>query len=240
MSMNKNKVIRNLSIIFIAVATILSSIIMYNKMTNTDAYKFKKEYESINGKKNKIGKKNRTVHISINNQIKYSNAKQIIKKIDKGETFVVYFGFSECPWCRSMIENLLEVSKKKNIDKIYYVNILNIRDEKILENGKVITKKKGDISYNKLVEKLSSVLSEYEIKDKDGNKIKTGTKRIYAPNLVAVVNGKVESMEDGISPHEKNPYKKLTKKINNESKKEIECLLKCLEKENVCVEKTSC
>ncbi len=240
MSMNKNNIAKSLTIIFVVIATILTSVALHQNITKTDSYKFKKEYESLNGKKGYGGKKHRSVHISLNNKVKYSSAKEIIKKIDKGDTFIVYFGFSECPWCRSVIENLLEVARKKEVKTIYYVDVLNIRDVKEIKNGKIVTTKKGDKSYHKLVEKLASVLSDYELEDKNGNKVKTGEKRIYAPNIVAVVNGKVEKMEDGISPHEKDPYMKLTKKINTESKKEIECLLKCMEKVNVCTSKVSC
>ena len=74
----------------------------------------------------------------------------------------------------------------------------------------------------------------------DNKEVKTGEKRIYAPNVVAVVNGKAEDLESGISKKEKDPYMKLTEKMNKESTKKFECLMKCLEKSNVCTAKTSC
>lgn len=210
------------------------------KYIDKDSYKFKKEYESINGKvRKKDGKKIRKVSININNPIKYSTAEEISKKIEKKDTFIVYFGFNDCPWCRSIIENLIEVAKEKELDKIYYVDIKDIRDEKILSDGKVGTKKEGSKGYMQLLEKLDNVLQDYKIQD-DDKEISTGEKRIYAPNIVAVVNGKAEELTDGISIKQKDAYMKLSKDINNESKKKIECIFKCLEKANTCVAKTTC
>ena len=65
---------------------------------NSDAYKFKEEYESINGKKNDYnGKKYRKLTIPDDNVFVYATCKDIIEKMDKHETFIVYFGFKECP-----------------------------------------------------------------------------------------------------------------------------------------------
>ena len=109
----------------------------------TDAQKFKKEYESINGKE-LYGQKARELSIPENNPFVYSNANEILEKIDNKETFIVYFGFKTCPWCRSVIEELINVAEENNIDKIYYVNVKNIRDVKeIDEDGKVKTTKEG-------------------------------------------------------------------------------------------------
>ena len=229
-------------LIIIVIAVIVGSVVAINyyNLTKTDGYKFKIEYEKLNGKKSKMGKKNRTVSIPAENPIVYATADDIVKKINKNETFLVYFGFSECPWCRSMIENLIEVTKKKHIREVYYVDVLNIRDIKEVKDGEVVTTKKGTNGYMKLLEQLDGVLSDYKLVDENGNRVEVNEKRIYAPNLVGIVNGKAEKLEQGISPREHDPYMKLTKKMNNESKKQIECVLKCMEKANVCTSQTSC
>lgn len=232
------KIILLIIIIVVIVGGVFA--INYYNLTKTDSYKFKEEYEKLNGKKSKSGKTNRSVSIPAVNPIVYASAEDIVEKIDKKETFLVYFGFSECPWCRSMIENLIEVTKEKNIKEVYYVDVLNIRDVKEIKDDKIITTKKGSKGYMKLLEKLDSVLADYELTDENDKKIETNEKRIYAPNIVGIVNGKAEKLEDGVSPKEDDPYMKLTKEINNESKKEIECVLKCMEKANVCTTKTSC
>lgn len=237
--MKKKSIVVIISLILLLV--IVGGISYINKIHSTDAYRFKKEYESLNGKKReKDGKTIRTVTIPKNNPIKYATAKDIIEKIDNKETFVVYFGFAECPWCRSIIENLIQAASNKNIDAIYYVNIENIRDIKEIKDGKVQTTKEGDKDYLTLLEKLDNILEDYQLEDENGKEISTGEKRIYAPNVVAVVNGHAEDLEEGISKKQTDPYMELTKEMNQESIKIFECLFKCLEKANVCTQKTSC
>ena len=175
----------------------------------------------------------------IDNPIKYATAKDIVDMMDNKKTFIVYFGFNDCPWCRSVIENLISVAKEKNIDTIYYVDIKNIRDEKNVVDGEIVTKKEGSKAYMKLVKKLDNVLDDYVITTDDKD-FQVGDKRIYAPNIVAIVNGKAEELTDGISSKQDDAYMELTDKMNNESKKKIECIFKCLEKANVCTAKTTC
>lgn len=237
--MKKKNIIIIVSIIIIVLA--IGGFTYISKVHSTDAYQFKKEYESLNGKNRESdGKKIRSITIENKNPMKYATAKEIVSKIDKKETFVVYFGFAECPWCRSVIGNLIEAANNKNIDTIYYVDIQNIRDIKEVENGEVKTTKEGNKAYLQLLEKLDNVLGEYIIEDEDGKEVDTEEKRIYAPNIVAVVNGKAEDLEEGISKKQVDPYMKLTKEMNQESIKTFECLFKCLEKANVCTQKTSC
>ena len=114
-----------------------------------DSEKFKEEYESQNGKKSKSGKENRKVSISEDNPFVYTTAEEISKKMDNKETFIVYFGFSTCPWCRSIIEELIKCAKDSKVDKIYYVDVLDIRDTKeIDEEGNIKTTKEGTRGYN--------------------------------------------------------------------------------------------
>ena len=196
----------------------------------TDAYKFKEEYEKENGKTSKNNKTIRSVSIPEDNPIIYKNAEDISKMIDNGDTFIVYFGFSTCPWCRSIVEELIKCAKDNKIDKIYYVDILNIRDEKELdENGNIKTTKNGTKGYNELLDKLKLVLSDYTLKNDNGEEISTDEKRIYAPNIVAVVNGEAEKMDDGISDELKDPYQELTSKMKKETYNKFNCLFKCLE-----------
>ena len=49
--------------------------------------------------------------------------------MDNNETFVVYFGFADCPWCRSVLPTLLDVADDLKIDKIYYVDVKEIRNK---------------------------------------------------------------------------------------------------------------
>lgn len=204
----------------------------------TDAYKFKEEYESLNGEKSQSGKLYRSLNISSSNKMKYSSAKEIVEKINNDESFIVYFGFAKCPWCRSMIENLLSLAKEYDVD-IYYVDVLEIRDTMEVVDGKVKTTKEGDKNYMKLLDLLSDVLSDYSL-EVDGVKYETNEKRIYAPNVVTVVQGKAEKMNEGISKDLKDPYGKITDKMKKESKKQLECNFKCLEKAGICTKPNAC
>ena len=201
------------ALIAVALAGVLFGFLyFFNKDKNTDAYKFKKEYESLNGKRSESGKTYRTLNISKNNRIKYSTAKEIVEKIENNETFIVYFGFAKCPWCRSMVENLLDLADEYDTD-IYYVDVLDIRNTIELKDGRVVTTKKGDKYYLKLLLKLDNVLSDYVLETENKNELNTGEKRIYAPNVVAVVQGKAEKMVEGVSTDLKDPYGTITNKM---------------------------
>lgn len=94
---------------------------------NTDAIKFKEEYESLN-------KDNKYLNIIIkeNNPIRYSNQEEIIDIINN-KTGIIYLGSPDSNWCRSAITVLLEAAKQTGIGVIYYLNINEIKDNKILE-----------------------------------------------------------------------------------------------------------
>ncbi len=200
----------------------------------TDALKFKEEYEKQNGVKNeKYNVTTRTLNIPEDNPMVYATAEEIIKMIDNKETFVVYFGFSDCPWCRSVIEELINVANDLNVEKVYYVDVKELRDVKELdENNNVVTTKEGDEHYMKLLEKLDSVLDDYTLTDKDGNEVSAGEKRIYAPNVVGVANGKPTELETGESEKLTNPYDELTDEMRTETYNKLKCVFKCLEEKD--------
>lgn len=204
-----------------------------------DSEKFKEEYESQNGKKSKSGKENRKVSIPEDNPFVYTTAEEISKKMDNKETFIVYFGFSTCPWCRSIIEELIKCAKDSKVDKIYYVDVLDIRDTKELdEDGTIKTTKEGTKGYNELIDKMSNVLSDYTTTTEEGEEISLEEKRIYAPNVIAVVNGKATKLEEGISEELKDPYMELTEEMKKYTYNSFKCIFKCLEEaETVCTSK---
>ena len=201
----------------------------------TDAEKFKEEYESVNGKEI-YEKKARKISISKNNPFIYKNAKDIVEMMEQDETFLVYFGFNTCPWCRSVIEELIHVAEDNKIEKIYYVDVKDIRDIKeVNEKGKIETTKEGTKAYYELLEKMDSVLDDYTLTN-DDEEISANEKRIYAPNVVAVVNGKAKEMSTGTPDSLKDPYQELTEEIRKDIYNEFKCIVKCInnEKKNVC------
>lgn len=230
--------------ILIVVAVLIAAILfgfiykMRHDYKETDAYKFKVEYESLNGETNDYGKTYRTLNISKKNKMKYSTAKEIVRKTENKETFIVYFGFSKCPWCRSMIENLVKLSIENDID-VYYVDVLEIRDTIEYVDGELKTTKEGDKDYMKLVELYSNVLSDYTISNGD-EKISAGEKRIYAPNVLAVVNGEAKEMVEGVSEELTDPYAEITENMKKASIKQLKCIFKCIEEAGVCTGPSSC
>ena len=228
-------------LILVSLLLLLILVIIYLLTGSNDAIKFKKEYESLNGTKT-IDKSHtmRTVNIDDNNPIIYKTEDEIVEMISNKETFVVYFGFPNCPWCRSVLPNLLEASRDLNLDKIYYVNVLEIRDRIELKDGELTTTEKGTKGYKKLLKLLDNVLSDYNIKDDNGEDISTGEKRIYAPNVVAIVNGKPEKMTEGISEDQTDAYMKLTKKMNKESYNLFKCVIECVTENKICKNDKKC
>lgn len=213
-----------------------------NNSEKTDAILFQEEYENLNGKESDYGSVYRSLDIEKDNPFVYKEAGDILKMIDDEETFVVYFGFASCPWCRSVIPSLIEVSRDLGIQTIYYVDVKEIRDVLTLdENGSVILEKEGTNDYYRLVEKFDDVLERYVLTDEDGKEVDTGKKRIYAPNIISIVNGEVMGMTDGISQKQTDAYMELTEEIKDESYDKIKCTIECIvDSKEVCYANRKC
>ena len=131
----------------------------------TDASKFKEEYSNV----------------SEDNVFVYRTDKEVIDILKHG-TGIVYLGFPECPWCQAYVSYLDEVAKETKIEKIYYLNILEIRKNNTRE-------------YQEIVSLLDNYLSYDE----------EGKKRIYVPAIVAVKEGEIIGFDDETS-HDTKGY----------------------------------
>ena len=201
----------------------------------TDTDKFINEYESLNGKTNEKGKEYREIDLDDDVNIVYKSDDDIVKAIENDETFIVYFGFSACPWCRSILPTFLEVADEYELEQIYYVDIQNIRDTlKVNEKGEIETVNEGTQGYYKLLELFDSVLNDYKLVDKDNKEIDAKEKRIYAPNMICVVDGEVKMLASGISEYQDDPYGKLNKKIIDDIENQFEKLFDSLNASNMC------
>lgn len=212
----RKKIFIGLALTIIIILIVGGGLLIYfgkeKKPSSNDALTFKEEYESLNNKENESnGKKNRTVTIRKDNPFIYKTAEEVSQMIKNKETMVIYFGFKTCPWCRSVISTLDEVAKDLKVDKIYYVDVLDIRDTLTVNNkGKVETTKEGSEGYYQLLELLDNVLDDYELKDSKGHDVKTNEKRIYAPNVVVVVDGVAKKLTSGNSEKQDDAYMELT------------------------------
>ena len=201
---------------------------------NKDALNFKEEYEKINGDKTSYSdNKYRTLKIDKNNPYVYSSAKEILEKINNKETFYVYFGSSYCPWCRSVIEKSIESAQKNNIKKIYYVDMWNgfhneiLRDTYKLNDENEATKEKdGTKEYYKLLEKFDNLLEDYTLTTDDGEEVKVGEKRIFAPDFIYVENGVAKRITSATSENQKDADAKLTKEILKDEEKSFDNFFK--------------
>ena len=210
---------------FRLIIILLIGILLFTGCSNKNALNFKKDYESINGKE--IGEnKYREVSIDKENPFVEVDAEKILEMIEKDETFYVYFGDKKCPWCRSVIEKAIKVSKDYDVKKIYYVSIWDddfneiLRDKyKLNDKGKVEKVSDGTDTYNKLLKEFDSLLSDYTLTDNNKNEVKVGEKRIYAPNFIYVNNGKAVKMTEGISDKQKDAFEELSDEILDDEEK---------------------
>ena len=94
----------------------------------SDAIRFKSEYELLNNKTDENGNTYQKVEIDENNPFVYSDASEIISMIQNKESFLVLFGYNSSFWSRALIPTLLLAANDEEKDKIYYVDIKEIRD----------------------------------------------------------------------------------------------------------------
>ena len=235
--MKKNILLEIISIIMIALVITGCT---NNKTVKSDSEKFREEYTSLNGQKSESGKTIRSIEIPKDNPFVYATAEEIVDKIEKKESFIVYFGFPKCPWCRSVLEQLIKVAQDKEVETIYYVDVYDIRDIKeIDDDGNVKTTRGGSEGYQRLLVLLENVLDDYTLTVEE-EELNLGEKRIYAPNVVAISKGKAIQLETGISDELKDPYGKLSSKVKKYAYNKFKCLMDCLEEENTTCQKNSC
>ncbi len=105
----------------------------------------------------------------------YATYDEIIEVLTTG-TGIVFFGFPACPWCQAYAPVLDEVARERDVEKIYYLDIKEMRE-------------KDTDEYKKLVELTDGYLE----KDEKGNK------RIYVPDSYFVKEGKIVGHNNSMS-----------------------------------------
>jgi predicted bacteriocin transport accessory protein len=103
--------------------------------------------------------------------------KEMAADMDAGKTFVVYFGFSNCPWCKEAMPVLNDTAKENDM-KVGYINTR--ADSSWTSNTDID-------DYDVVVERLSDYL-EY---DDDGKK------HLYTPDVYFIKDGKVVMNHEG-------------------------------------------
>lgn len=156
-----------------------------------DELKFKDQYSLYNITPYSNGKTIK-VDIPTKNNVKYVKNSDFINLISK-ETGIFYFGYPSCPWCRNVVETVVEVGVENNLP-IYYIDIEKLDDESL----------KNTISY----------LNKYL------RKTPTDELRLYVPDVYFVKKGTIINHHIGSIESQKNPYNKLKGK-EKEKLKEI-------------------
>lgn len=217
MKLEKSKTIIIVFLLFFSLATIaiykLSN--KEEEVVETDALKFKEEYEAYN---NQVNEDNNKIYpsmsVSENNPMYYASYEEIYKVL-KG-TGVIYLGYPKCPWCRNLVPTLIEAAKKVNIGKIYYMNLYEERNTLSLDkDGNIVVEKEGTEGYTTLVEKLYDVLPVYEGLNNDTRR------RIYVPLVIFVKDGEIIGTHSGTVDSQEDPYIELTEKQKSELKNKL-------------------
>lgn len=155
----------------------------------TDAERFQQEYTSQNGKLDDHFRVMRTLDIDQENPMLYSSFQDILQRLDRHESFYVYFGFSRCPWCRAFVIPMLTAAKDCDISQILYVDLSTGRDLYILKGNQPVQIDSGDPGYHELLQRFDTLLSSYTLTNTRAQEIPVGEKRLYAPTLIHVQNG---------------------------------------------------
>lgn len=182
-----------------------------------DQIEFKNAYESLNGTiRDKDGKTIKTISIKDDNPVDIVTEEEAIDILNN-KTGIIYFGFADCPWCRTMVPVLLKTLENMGIENLYYLNIKDIRSTLSLDDkNKVQTDKKGTDGYYKILEALDEFLTPYTLTNSKGKKVDTNEKRLYAPTVVFVKDGKIVGIHEGTVDSQSDPYAELTEQQTEE------------------------
>lgn len=195
--MDRNQKILIFIVFIIICIAVVCGVLAFKELKNNKDVKinkFKEEYEALNGVVNdNNGYMYPTVEIPIDSNIVYSTEEEILELLNsKTDSGVIYFGFPTCPWCRNAIGPLISAAESTGTDKIYYLNVLDIRDSlSISDEGEIVIDKVGSDGYYKILKKLDKVLDTYYVYNALDEKFDTNEKRLYVPAVVTVAKGKV-------------------------------------------------
>lgn len=153
-----------------------------------DSAKFIQDYESLNGQLDRTGLyMNPEVILPEVVPFEYEEFDDIVELLTE-DTGVLYIGFPSCPWCRQLIQPMIDAWNRTNsTEDITCINIYDLRPTRSVdEEGNVVETKAPAPEYAKLVELLDEYLGTL-----DGAK-EGSVKHIYSPMLVFVRDGNIE------------------------------------------------
>lgn len=219
---------------FIFIIAIMAMVLVFMKTDKKSKYvedeiTFKEEYESLNGKELAEDYILKTIEIDSDNNIEYISDENILDKLTKG-TNVIYFGWADCNWCRSLVPTLIETLKENEIDKLYYYNFKGLREAYENDSNKEKTK---------IYEEILDIIGEDITSEFATDSKRTGEKKILAPTVIFIKDGKYV----GIHIKTVDSQEKSTNELTEEQLKEMKnILISNIDKlkANVCLEDEGC
>ncbi len=180
----KKRIIIVFSILFIVIVMISVLLFIKNdinevKYTN-DEIDFKDEYENVNGYELTQDYILKNVDIDIDNNVKYISDNEILDLFKNG-TNVIYFGWADCNWCRSIVPVLIDVIKEENVKTLYYYDFKSLRNsyENNIDEEKV-----------KLYEDIIKIIGK-DVESVFGeDSVRKDEKKILAPTVIFIKDGK--------------------------------------------------
>lgn len=149
--------------------------------TIVDSVNFKTEYEGFN-------LDNYELNIDKENPFKYLTNGNLFNVIKSNA--IIYFGYPEDRMSREVVNILLDLSNEKDLDNIYYMNVLVNRSNYELVNDELKMVEEGSSLYLEMIKLLDSNLKSLEIR-KDDVIYKIDDKIIDAPSILFIKDGKV-------------------------------------------------
>lgn len=180
---DKKLIIYSIVLAAVVIVLIILKIIMNNHNNLEDGIKFKTEYEAVNT--------SIVMNIDKKNPIKYLTFEGVEDLFNSG-TGVIYFGFPSCPWCRNIIPILFDVARENKVNKIYYLNPRELKNNDFDK-------------YSKLLE----ILNPY-LKEEDGKRVFT------VPDVYFIKDGKVMGNHRSTVESQTDPKVSLNKEQINE------------------------
>lgn len=178
----KKNIIIIFSIIIVILIMGLFLVLMKTDDTKTkytqEEINFKDEYENLNGRD--YGETTlKNITIESDNNVTYIKDSEIIEELTNGDK-VIYLGWPECNWCRTMIPTLVSTLKKNGIDTLYYYNFKNLRTayETSSDRDKVEI-------YENILEIIGEDITSVFAEDSK----RKGEKKILAPTVIFIQDG---------------------------------------------------
>ena len=173
---------------------------------------WKAEYEALNGERNEAGKLYPTVIVPEGLQVAFPTEEEALGLFRDG-TGILYFGFPECPWCRTLLPVLSEVLTEHPEITLYCYDLRPERDEyRLDEDGGLRQTREGTAFYVSLLSLLDGWIGPYQGLNDDS------LKRIYMPTLVFLKDGVIQSVHINTVDGQKSGYDPLTDEQREELK----------------------